>query len=37
VNAASNTAYAGDVAVAGYYLNPADANFRNICPVICVE
>ena len=32
VNAASNTAYSGDVAVAGYYLNPADANFREYMP-----
>jgi hypothetical protein len=32
VNAASNTDYSGDVAVAGYYLNPADANFREYMP-----
>lgn len=32
VNAAGNTAYTGDVAVAGYYLNPADANFREYMP-----
>ena len=32
VNAASNTAYSGDVAVSGYYLNPADANFREYMP-----
>ena len=32
VNAASNTAYSGDVSVAGYYLNPADANFREYMP-----
>ena len=32
VNAASNTAYSGDVAVAGYYLDPADANFRQYMP-----
>ena len=32
MNAASNTAYAGDVAVSGYYLNPADANFREYMP-----
>ena len=32
VNAASNTAYTGNVAVSGYYLNPADANFRAHMP-----
>ncbi|HEU5164498.1 MAG TPA: PKD domain-containing protein [Chitinophagaceae bacterium] len=32
VNAASNTAYSGDVSVAGYYLNPDDANFREYMP-----
>ena len=32
VNAISNTAYSGDVSVAGYYLNPADANFREYMP-----
>ena len=32
VNEASNTAYSGDVAVAGYYLNPADPNFREYMP-----
>ena len=32
VNAGSNTAYSGDVSVAGYYLNPADANFREYMP-----
>ena len=32
VNAASNTAYSGNVAVAGYYLNPADVNFREYMP-----
>jgi len=32
VNEGSNTAYSGDVSVAGYYLNPADANFREYMP-----
>ena len=32
VNAGGNTAYAGDVSVAGYYLNPAAANFRDYMP-----
>ncbi|HEX5655053.1 MAG TPA: PKD domain-containing protein [Chitinophagaceae bacterium] len=32
VNAVSNTAYSGNVAVAGFYLNPADANFRQYMP-----
>ena len=32
VNAVSNTAYSGDVSVAGYYLNPTDANFRDYMP-----